>query len=68
MICRSIAATVRSELKQQINEDLKSSGTPCLAVVIVGERKDSQTYVRMKIRVCGFVSCVLLLHYLFLRR
>lgn len=29
---------------------------PGLAVVIVGERKDSQTYVRMKIKACAEVG------------
>lgn len=30
--------------------------TPCLAVVLVGERKDSQTYVRHKKKLCAAVG------------
>lgn len=43
-----IAEEIQNEIVAQVNE-LKAKGcTPGLAVVLVGERKDSQTYVRMK--------------------
>lgn len=55
---KATAATVRGEvgvrvaaLKAQY-EDNVCAGTPGLAVVIVGERKDSQTYVRSKRAAC----------------
>eukprot|EP00922_Rhytidocystis_sp_ex-Travisia-forbesii_P068980 GHVS01102866.1.p1 GENE.GHVS01102866.1~~GHVS01102866.1.p1 ORF type:complete len:330 (+),score=61.39 GHVS01102866.1:382-1371(+) len=48
------AATIREEVKQDVlllfsSQQLRS---PCLAVVLVGDRKDSSTYVRMKQRAC----------------
>ena len=57
---KSIAADIRLEVKGQV-DDLKSQFgvVPGLAVVLVGERTDSATYVRMKKRAadeCGFFS------------
>jgi|TARA_B100001540_G_scaffold268662_1_gene250892 5,10-methylene-tetrahydrofolate dehydrogenase/methenyl tetrahydrofolate cyclohydrolase len=50
---KAIAATIRGEIKDKVAELRGSHGkTPGLAVVIVGERKDSQTYVRMKRKAC----------------
>ena len=68
----SIAKTIREELKETVDILKETHGvTPGLAVVLVGERKDSATYVRMKKRACDeigmschhcplcFVSCLL---------
>jgi 5,10-methylene-tetrahydrofolate dehydrogenase/methenyl tetrahydrofolate cyclohydrolase len=50
---KAIAATIRGEIKDKVAALKGSHGkTPGLAVVIVGERKDSQTYVRMKRKAC----------------
>lgn len=46
---KAIAATIRGDIKKEV-ENMKEGNlrVPGLAVVLVGERKDSQTYVRMK--------------------
>ncbi|NIP19316.1 MAG: bifunctional methylenetetrahydrofolate dehydrogenase/methenyltetrahydrofolate cyclohydrolase FolD [Xanthomonadales bacterium] len=54
---RAIAATIRSELKVEVGEMQQAHGRiPGLAAVLVGERKDSQTYVRMKKKACAEVG------------
>jgi len=57
---KKIAADIRAEVKQQADDLGKNHGiVPGLAVVLVGERTDSATYVRMKKRAadeCGFFS------------
>ena len=57
---KAIAAEVRGEVAARIlalNEKYpKKQFQPGLAVVIVGDRKDSQTYVRMKRRACEEVG------------
>ena len=46
---KAIAATIRDEIKEQVAQLKTEKGvTPGLAVVIVGNRPDSATYVRMK--------------------
>lgn len=50
---KAIAATIREEIKTEVST-MKTK--PGLAVVIVGERKDSQTYVRMKRKACEEVG------------
>ena len=46
---KAIAATVRAEIKTAADELKQTHGvTPGLAVVLVGNRTDSATYVRMK--------------------
>jgi 5,10-methylene-tetrahydrofolate dehydrogenase/methenyl tetrahydrofolate cyclohydrolase len=56
----SIAAEIRSTIMHRVvslKSDMKQ--TPGLAVILVGERKDSQTYVRMKKKACtecGIIS------------
>ena len=43
------AATIREELKKEVAELKERTGkVPGLGVVLVGARKDSETYVRMK--------------------
>lgn len=46
---KEISQKIQQELTEQIKE---LSFQPCLAVVLVGDRKDSQVYVRMKKRMC----------------
>ena len=51
---KAIASTVRAEVKQSALEIASRYGVqPGLAVVIVGSRPDSETYVRNKIKACG---------------
>eukprot|EP00746_Dinoflagellata_sp_MGD_P001036 gnl/MRDRNA2_/MRDRNA2_101912_c0_seq1.p1 gnl/MRDRNA2_/MRDRNA2_101912_c0~~gnl/MRDRNA2_/MRDRNA2_101912_c0_seq1.p1 ORF type:complete len:298 (-),score=78.49 gnl/MRDRNA2_/MRDRNA2_101912_c0_seq1:83-976(-) len=57
---KAIAADVRKEIKEE-NERLKQKGiSPGLAVVLVGQRPDSATYVRMKTKACEEVGCYVL--------
>jgi len=55
---KKIAADIRLEIKAEVDELKTKYGgkVPGLAVVIVGERKDSQTYVRMKRKACDEVG------------
>ena len=56
---KAIAATVREEIATEVKAMKESKGTvPGLAVVLVGERKDSQTYVRSKKKACEEVGIV----------
>ncbi len=54
---KAIAATIRGEIKAEV-EAMKAqyNKVPGLAAVLVGERRDSQTYVRMKKRACAEVG------------
>ena len=46
---KAFAASVREEVRQQVEELKKTNGiTPGLAVVLVGEDPASQVYVRIK--------------------
>jgi 5,10-methylene-tetrahydrofolate dehydrogenase/methenyl tetrahydrofolate cyclohydrolase len=48
-----IAATIRQELKASVDEIREKHGiVPGLAVVLIGARRDSATYVRMKKKAC----------------
>jgi len=54
---KAIAATIRGEIKAEVDEmKAKYGRVPGLAAVLVGERKDSQTYVRMKKKACAEVG------------
>ena len=55
---KKIAADIRLEIKAEVDKLKTKYGgkVPGLAVVIVGERKDSQTYVRMKRKACDEVG------------
>ena len=54
---RKIAAQVRAEVREQVEELKRTHGiVPGLAVVLVGNRTDSQTYVRMKKRAANEVG------------
>lgn len=53
---KAIAQTIREEIKQTIHDTLQQQqqqkSPPGLAVLLVGDRVDSQTYVRMKQKAC----------------
>jgi 5,10-methylene-tetrahydrofolate dehydrogenase/methenyl tetrahydrofolate cyclohydrolase len=50
---KQIAADIRGEIKTEVEEMKTRTGkVPGLATVLVGTRKDSQTYVRMKKKAC----------------
>jgi len=50
---KATSATIRAEIKADVDALVAKYGkTPGLAVVLVGERKDSQTYVRSKKKGC----------------
>ncbi|MCB0212844.1 MAG: bifunctional methylenetetrahydrofolate dehydrogenase/methenyltetrahydrofolate cyclohydrolase FolD [Anaerolineae bacterium] len=54
---KAIAATIRGEIKDEVEAMQAQYNTvPGLATVLVGERKDSQTYVRMKKKACAEVG------------
>lgn len=54
---KAVAAQIRAEVAATVNLLKEKHGkAPGLAVVIVGERKDSQTYVRMKKKACEEVG------------
>ena len=54
---KAIAATIRGEIKDEVETmKAKYGKVPGLAAVLVGERKDSQTYVRMKKKACAEVG------------
>jgi len=51
---KAIAATVRGEIREEVERMQAEYGrVPGLATVLVGQRKDSETYVRMKKRACA---------------
>ena len=50
---KAIADAIRSELALKLREEIISNASrPGLAVMLVGNRKDSETYVRMKQKAC----------------
>ena len=52
-----VAKKVHAELKEEVAGLKEKTGKgPCLAVVLVGDRKDSQSYVRMKTKACAKVG------------
>lgn len=54
---KTIAATIRNEIKAEVAALKAQYGkVPGLATVLVGERPDSQTYVRMKKKACAEVG------------
>ncbi|KAJ6242085.1 c-1-tetrahydrofolate synthase [Anaeramoeba flamelloides] len=54
---RKISRQVKEEVKEKIEELKKLHGkSPGLAVIIVGDRPDSRTYVNMKKKACAFVG------------
>ncbi len=51
---KAIAATIRAEIKAEVEVFKATAGrAPGLATVLVGQRKDSETYVRMKKKACA---------------
>jgi 5,10-methylene-tetrahydrofolate dehydrogenase/methenyl tetrahydrofolate cyclohydrolase len=56
-IGNATAATIRQELKASVEEMQRTLGvTPGLAVILVGERRDSATYVRSKKKACAEIG------------
>jgi 5,10-methylene-tetrahydrofolate dehydrogenase/methenyl tetrahydrofolate cyclohydrolase len=54
---KAIAATIRQEISEEVEALRARHGrVPGLATVLVGQRKDSETYVRMKKRACAEVG------------
>jgi len=54
---KAIAEVIRGEIKEEVIALASSTNiTPGLAVVLVGNRTDSATYVRMKIKACEEVG------------
>jgi 5,10-methylene-tetrahydrofolate dehydrogenase/methenyl tetrahydrofolate cyclohydrolase len=54
---KEIAATIRGEIKAEVEAMKAEYGkVPGLATVLVGARRDSQTYVRMKKKACAEVG------------
>ncbi len=53
---RAVAAKVRSEIKEEVSEFVKSGITPGLAVVIVGNNQASRAYVNNKEKACEEVG------------
>ncbi|MCP5105007.1 MAG: bifunctional methylenetetrahydrofolate dehydrogenase/methenyltetrahydrofolate cyclohydrolase FolD [bacterium] len=50
---KNIAATIRGEIKEEVEAMKARTGkVPGLATVLVGTRKDSQSYVKMKKKAC----------------
>ena len=52
----AIASAIRSELKVKVESLASKDIRPGLAVILVGERKDSATYVKMKKKACAEVG------------
>lgn len=51
---KQIATDIRAEIKQQVDAMIERRETvPGLAVILVGSRRDSQTYVNMKKKACA---------------
>lgn len=54
---KMVAEQIRKEIAEEVSDLKRTYGkVPGLAVVIVGDRKDSQTYVRMKRKACAEVG------------
>jgi len=54
---KAISATIREEIKAEVQEmKTKYGKVPGLATVLVGERKDSESYVRSKKKACAKVG------------
>jgi len=54
---KAIAASIRAEIATEVDVLKASTGrVPGLATVLVGQRKDSQAYVRMKKKACAEVG------------
>ena len=53
---RAVAAKVRSGIKEEVSEFVKSGITPGLAVVIVGNNQASRAYVNNKEKACEEVG------------
>ena len=55
--CSDVSKQVRVKLAEEVRLIREADGTvPLLAVILVGSRKDSQTYVSMKTKACAEVG------------
>jgi 5,10-methylene-tetrahydrofolate dehydrogenase/methenyl tetrahydrofolate cyclohydrolase len=50
---KAIAATIRAEIRTEVDAMVAAGQTPGLAVVLVGARPDSATYVKFKKQACA---------------
>lgn len=56
---KSVAKEIRDEITAEVSRMKEAIGvTPGLAVILVGDRKDSATYVRNKKKACDTVGIV----------
>eukprot|EP00457_Paulinella_chromatophora_P011769 gb/GEZN01011929.1/.p1 GENE.gb/GEZN01011929.1/~~gb/GEZN01011929.1/.p1 ORF type:complete len:330 (+),score=34.28 gb/GEZN01011929.1/:31-1020(+) len=55
-VLKSVAKRVKEELAEKIKTIPAGRKPPCLAVILVGSRKDSETYVRSKKLACHAVG------------
>jgi 5,10-methylene-tetrahydrofolate dehydrogenase/methenyl tetrahydrofolate cyclohydrolase len=55
---KSIAESIRTDLASKLSSLPSDTCPPGLAVMLVGSRKDSQTYVRMKQKACSDAGMV----------
>lgn len=56
---KAISATIRDEITKEVTEMVNAGKqVPGLAVILVGSRRDSQTYVNMKKKACDQVGIV----------
>ena len=53
-----ISSQIKNELKNKVENLEKKGIKPGLGIILVGNRKDSETYVRMKKRSCNEIGIV----------
>ena len=53
-----ISSQIKNELKNKVEDLMKKGIKPGLGIILVGNRKDSETYVRMKKKSCNEVGIV----------
>ena len=60
---KEIAAEIQQEISSRVTALIEKHGiTPCISVILVGDRKDSATYVRMKEQTAKQLSISFQLH------
>jgi 5,10-methylene-tetrahydrofolate dehydrogenase/methenyl tetrahydrofolate cyclohydrolase len=52
---KKVSNEIKKELKQEVEENNLKPG---LGIILVGDRKDSQTYVRMKKKACSLIGII----------
>ena len=53
---KQISEKVKNQIKEEISKMSSTDDLPCLAVVLVGNNKASEVYVRNKIKACEYVG------------